>query len=192
MHTPDRGQIQPKKIFKASDEDDCLIAASFCSKFPDIFQIVTGSRRGNVSVWNALTGERLCFSGHRGIETPCVLYSEGMSPLDILFTCEDGIFAYELNEDKLQYYMQLHNKDACNSLFLTEDELLIAVSEKHIRLWHHNKNIHTFELAEGDKKNICSTLTDDEEYLIVSTNKGTVYIWNVENRQLVREFKNVG
>lgn len=49
-----------------------------------------------------------------------------------------------------------------------------------------------FENKIEEKINICSTLTNDNKYLVVSTNQKTVYIWDIEEEKILREFENKG
>ncbi|CAG9822426.1 unnamed protein product [Phaedon cochleariae] len=101
IHTPDRGQVSPRKRFQVHDSDDFLISAAFCSAFPDTFRIVTGSNRGNVVVWDAMNETQLYRTGHRGLPAPCVMYCEKEGRHFVKFACQDSIFVYEIEDEKI-------------------------------------------------------------------------------------------
>lgn len=192
IHTPDKGRILAKKKFMASEEKDYLISAAFCNNFPFTFRIVTGSNRGNVAVWDAYTGQELFKTGVRGHPAQCVMYNEDPTMDTVTFTCDDYIYTYELKNDKLMFYHSLFNVVECKSLFAIKDNQLVVVSDKMITLWHQHKRVHGHEITEINKHNICSTVTSDQQYLVVSTDLGSVYIYDIEKKKLVREFENKG
>lgn len=192
IYTPDKGKIYAKKKFMTSDKRDFLISAAFCNNFPYTFRIVTGSHRGNVDVWDAHTGQILFSTGVRGHPAQCVMYNEGSTMDIITFTCDDHIFSYELKKNDLVYYQNLFNIVECKSLFSIRENQLVVVSDKNITLWCDHKRSEVYEIPDEHKNNICSTITSDQQYLVNSTDLGTVYIYDIEKKKLVREFENKG
>lgn len=192
IYTPDKGRISAKKKFMASDDKDFLIAAAFCNNFPYTFRIVTGSQRGNVAVWDAHTGQILSSTGVRGHPAQCVMYNESPFMDTVTFTCDDHIFTYELKKDELVYYENLFNIVECKCLFSIRENQLVVVSDKTITLWCDHKRSEVHEIPEEKKNNICSTITSDQQYLVCSTDLGTVYIYDIEKKKMVREFENKG
>ncbi|KAJ8976662.1 hypothetical protein NQ317_004680 [Molorchus minor] len=144
---------------------------SFCDKFPEIFRIATGSSQGNVIIWDAATGARLYATGPRGYSISSLVY-----------------IISEQNDPNT-----LHNTDNCKYLFFTDNKL-IAVAEKSITLWDIvlSRKKWVYPNTDPQKYYVCSTLTDDSSYLVVSTNLKNVYIMNFEERKLVKEFKSKG
>lgn len=192
IHTPDKGKIYAKKKFIAAEGEDYLISAAFCNNFPYTFRIVTGSHRGNVVVWDAHTGQILSKTGVRGNPAQCVMYNESPILDYVTFTCDDHIYTYELKKNELVYRQNLFNMVECKCLFSIKQDQLIVVSDKKITLWHDCKRLEAYMITEEAKNNICSTLTSDQQYLVVSTDLGTVYIYDIEKKKLVREFGNKG
>ncbi|XP_023029468.2 death-associated APAF1-related killer isoform X1 [Leptinotarsa decemlineata] len=194
MHTADRGQVSPRKRFGVFEsEEDHLISAGFCNNFPNTFRIITGSERGNVSVWDARTETRLFSTGPRGMPAPCVLYLETHIMILIAFACQDDIFVYRIKDDQPSFHCQLHNANNCNSLFASDDNFF-AISDKNLKQWRWEKGRMemVYNISDPTKVNICSTLTVDNQFLVVSTNKNTVYIWDIQKKKLLREFPNKG
>lgn len=174
------------------EDKDFLISAAFCNNFPFTFRIVTGSHRGNVAVWDAHTGQVLFTTGARGNPAQCVMYNEGPAMNTITFTCDDDIFTFELKKNELVHYQHLFNLVECKCMFNIKDNQLVVVSDKKITLWRNHKSSEMYEIPEEKKNNICSTLTSDQQYLVISTDLGTVYIYDIEKKKLVREFENKG
>ncbi|KAG5884486.1 hypothetical protein JTB14_001281 [Gonioctena quinquepunctata] len=191
MHTPDRGKVSPRKIFQVSDSDDGLISAEFCNNFPDTFRIITGSKKGNVIGWDARTGTQVFNTGPRGYPAPCVMYLETEGKNLVIFACQDDILIYNLVDDKPSFHKQLHNVEDCHALFASEEKF-IAMSEKSLTQWKNNSPEKVYEISDPNKKNICSTLTVDNQYLVVSTDRNTVYIWDIRKKKLLREFRSRG
>ncbi|KAJ8921736.1 hypothetical protein NQ315_010646 [Exocentrus adspersus] len=191
IFTPDRGKVKPTRKFEIQGPDDFLVSATFCDRFPEIYRIATGSHRGNVIIWDAYSGEQLFQTGNRGYSVPCVIYQEKESLKGVIYTYEDSIVMSKLTDKGLEYSHTLHNEDNCESIFL-KDGKIIAVSEQNITFWEEYKRHKLFEKIDVSKQHICSTITDDSNYLVVSTNKGTVFIWNTEENKMVKEFKNKG
>ncbi|KAJ8932293.1 hypothetical protein NQ314_014786 [Rhamnusium bicolor] len=189
VFTPDKGQVKPKHRFQLDEKDDFLLSATFCDKFPTVFRIATGTERGNVIVWDAQTGHQLYKTGHRGYKIPSVIYLENELLNGVIFACSDTIVLYKFSNG-LKYYTTLRNLDNCDSVFVNDDTI-IAVSEKNITLWEGNKKYSLCENVDNvEKYNICSTLTGDSKFLVVGTSENTVFIWDIEERTLIKEFKN--
>lgn len=192
LHTPHKGKISPKKKFLALHDKDFLISAAFCSNFPDTFRIVTGSNRGNVAVWDGINGTVLFETGVRGHPAHCVMYCQSTNMVTITFTCDGAIFSYEVTNEQLSYLHNLLNVDECKSLFAIKENQFVVVSDRKITLWNHHRKFEVYQIPEEHKNNICSTVTSDQQYLVVSTNKETVYIYDIEKMKLIKEFENKG
>lgn len=166
------------------------MSAAFCDQFPEVYRIVTGSHRGIVIIWDAYSGERLYTTGYMGYSISCIIYQENEMFKRVIYAYEDSIAVYKTNT-KLEYDQTLHNEDVCQSIFVS-DSKIIAVSSGNITFWEKSKPQRLFEKVAINKQHECSALTDDSNYLIVSTSKGTVFIWNIEDNKMVKEFKSKG
>ncbi|XP_018564159.1 apoptotic protease-activating factor 1 isoform X2 [Anoplophora glabripennis] len=190
VFTPDRGKVKPTKVFKINEPDNFLVSATFCEQFPEIYRIATGSHRGSVIIWDAHTGEELCKTGYQGYSISCIIYQESDIARRIIFSYEDSIATFKINHS-LEYIQTLHNCDVCESIFAIDNKI-IAVSDTNITFWERNKSQKLFEKVDVNKQHLCSTLTDDSNYLIVGTNRNTVFILDIEENKMVREFKSKG
>ncbi|XP_057657894.1 apoptotic protease-activating factor 1-like isoform X1 [Diorhabda carinulata] len=189
IHTADRGQIYPRKKFKIPNYKEYLISAAFHNDFPDTFRIATGSNEGNVTIWDAHNEVALYETGRKGMPVPCILYTNIEGDESVIFGLDDSVFIYKVINDKFQYFYQFHNNIVCNSIFLCYNQFWV-VGDTNITMWSGMKKKIIFE--NDEVKNICSTLTDDNRYLIVSTDRSTVRIWNIEQQKILREFRNRG
>ncbi|XP_050500379.1 apoptotic protease-activating factor 1-like isoform X2 [Diabrotica virgifera virgifera] len=196
IHTADGGQIKPSKTFKAEDSDDALISAAFHTEFPDKFRIATASKKGKVFIWDAYPEKPalLYSTAPRGFPVPSLLYSDVAGKESVIFSCDDTIYVLSVKNDRLQYQDTLLNGDQCNSIFFY-DSKYIVVGEKTITMFGNRENRYKKKVIfenEEVQTNVCSTLTNDNQYLVVSTDQNFVYIWDLDQERILREFENKG
>lgn len=190
LYTPDGGKVKATRKFYLNEADDFLVSAAFCDQFPEVYRIATGSHRGNVVIWEAHNGDRLYTTGYRGFSISYIVYQENEIFKRIIYAYDDNIVVYKINR-ALEYNQTLYNQDICQSIFVSDNKI-IAVSDINITFWEKSKPQKLFEKVNLNKQHICSALTDDCTYLIVSTSKSTVFIWNVDENKMVKEFKSKG
>lgn len=191
MFTPDRGKVKPKKIFKINEADNFLVSAAFCDEFPEVYRIATGSHRGSVIIWDAFSGEQLYKTGYQGYSISCIIYQENEIARRIIFSYDDNISIYKINHQGLEYSKTLHNVNTCESIFASDNKI-IAVSDTNITFWEKNRSHKLFERVDVNKLHLCSTLTNDSKFLIVGTNRNTVFILDIQENKMIKEFKSKG
>lgn len=77
--------------------------------------------------------------------------------------------------------MQLHNMNEPNSVFLSymnNIPEIVSVSEKNITVWQFDNLKTSKKLYDLNMSCMGATLTNDSQYLILSTSENSLYIWD--------------
>lgn len=154
--------IERAKIFASIDADDQLVSATFSNNYVESRRVATGSKRGNITIWNAETREVLLMIPSSGSPASCIAFSSDDNL--IIFTREWNILMYSANDGS--YLAQLCNQDKIDHLLIVpkaEDAIhkIVAVNEKVITThsWKVDMMLHVTPLPKS--KNV---ITDDYSF----------------------------
>lgn len=171
-------------MFKLNSSDDYYVTAAFCPNFSISKRIVLGTNSGVVSLWDTNNMTQIYTSGPpRGYAISnllCVHVSSITEPC-VIYNCNSSIFLWELKLKKMEYIMQLHNMNEPNSVFLSymnNIPEIVSVSEKNITVWQFDNLKTSKKLYDLNMSCMGATLTNDSQYLILSTSENSLYIWD--------------
>ncbi|CAG9859130.1 unnamed protein product [Phyllotreta striolata] len=181
MYTSDKCEF-PYRTFRLKN-DEKITSAVFCKNFPETDRIATGTDKGDVWIWDVQSGKTVCNTGPRGSEASCLSYHKD----SIMFSCQSSVLAFYVTATGCKYRYQLHNDRTCRSVFEC-GEKIITVSDTNVNRWKRKVKSEIFRNDVDGKENVCSVLTEDEKYLVVSTNQNSIYIYDLEEDKILREF----
>ncbi|CAH0552926.1 unnamed protein product [Brassicogethes aeneus] len=171
------------KVFKLNDIEDYCVAAAFSPN--SLNEIAIGTNKGVITIWNTEKMQQICSTAQRrGYPVANLLFVKlkDCNP-HIVCIINTSIFIFGYKDASLDYVMQLHTTDVPRAVFVctpNDSPEIIGLIGGQIFVWNFfgpfKKSVYNL-----DEDSVCAILTNDSQYLIISTLGNSLCIW--DNRQ---------
>ncbi len=167
--------------------DQHVGGAKSCAVSPDGTLVVSGGERGDLRIWDAVSGAELCaLSGHTGPVCACAVSPDATM---IASRADDGIRLWDTRARGEQESLEGHGKRITACRFDPSGERLASAAADSILVVWEARGRHRIASLEGhdDVVQDCA-FTPDGRQLVSASRDGTVRVWDARNGMPQRIF----